>query len=219
MTNTSGSRDQGASENPQSSTPVSFPSPSPPPPATPVSEAPANRTTTASTEISTNSIAGGSSTSSTGIAINPIASIGIGSSRSDVPPKKRGSMLAAGEGSSGGGAGEGDQPRNVRPNAPPADSIPVEKRRCLVCQRVFDSVKALFGHMNCHSDRRWKGVYPPPTFNREEEFADLLVKMEPTTEVGDDAPVLPHLNVSERAAEERRYQLPDLNLPPPEEEQ
>ncbi|KAJ8544756.1 hypothetical protein K7X08_017339 [Anisodus acutangulus] len=208
MTNTGGSNDQGASENPQSSTRASPPPPATHCPATPVNGTPANPTTItiAGTKIFTSSSAsaGGSST-----AIS--ASIGVGSSRSDVPPRKRGSMLCAGEGSTRGGAGEGDQPRNVRPNVPPSQpepvAVPVEQRRCSVCQRVFGTVKGLFGHMNCHPDRGWKGVYPPPTFNREEEFADLQAQMKPNTEVADVVPVppvlLPDLNISEPAPEWR----------------
>ncbi|KAK4356180.1 hypothetical protein RND71_025151 [Anisodus tanguticus] len=202
-------------------TPASPPPPSPTfrSPASPVSGAPTNPTTTG-TGFSTNSSvsASGFSTASTEIVNNPSVSGGV-SNCSSVPPRKRESMLVAGEGSSGSrrdeptifaiykkklveqfspmsylatGTGEGDKPRNVRPNAPQPKPKPVsvEQRRCSVCQKVFDSVKALFGHMNCHPDREWKGVYPSPTFNRE-DFADLRAQIEPNMEVVDVDPVPP----------------------------
>ena len=74
----------------------------------------------------------------------------------------------------------------------------VEQRRCSVCQKVFGSIKSMFGHINCHPVRGWKIVYPPPTFNREEKFAELQAHMEPNMQVTDDAPLLPDLNVSKR---------------------
>ncbi|RVW32893.1 Zinc finger protein ZAT3 [Vitis vinifera] len=38
---------------------------------------------------------------------------------------------------------------------------------CSVCGRRFGSWKALFGHMRSHPDRDWRGIHPPPRFNRE----------------------------------------------------
>lgn len=38
---------------------------------------------------------------------------------------------------------------------------------CSVCGKRFGSWKAVFGHMRSHPDRSWRGVHPPPTFNRE----------------------------------------------------
>ncbi|XP_060194754.1 uncharacterized protein LOC132623956 [Lycium barbarum] len=240
--NTSGSGDQGVSESPQSP-PISPLSPSPSPsqsPATPVSGPPASPTTTnTGTAASSSVIVAGPTIASTGTAASfgvsvggpTIASTGIANasaggsgSHSIVPPRKREHMLAAGEGSSGEGGGE--EPRNVRPNVPPPDAVPVEQRRCSVCEKEFGSVKALFGHMNSHPNRGWKGAYPPPTFNREEEFADfdLQVPIEPNVEVADEPErpneVLPDLNAPGPAPEpgEEQYKLPDLNLPPPAEE-
>ncbi|KAK4380177.1 hypothetical protein RND71_002039 [Anisodus tanguticus] len=59
----------------------------------------------------------------------------------------------------------------------------------------------MFGHINCHPVRGWKIVYPPPTFDREEKFAELQAHMEPNMQVTDDAPLLPDLNVSKRRTE------------------
>lgn len=65
--------------------------------------------------------------------------------------------------------------------------------------------------MRSHSGRGWKGARPPPTFNGEEEFADV-------PEVGD---------VSEEGGGEsaggggedeqgKKYVVPDLNNLPPD---
>ncbi|KAK4380294.1 hypothetical protein RND71_002156 [Anisodus tanguticus] len=104
----------------------------------------------------------------------------------------------------------------------PPEPVPVEQRRCSVCQKVYDLVKSMFGNMNCHPVRVWKIVYPPTTFNREEKFFDLQIHMEPNMQVADDAPLLPDLNVSKRRMDihmEPNMQvaddaplLPDLNV-------
>ncbi|KAK4380179.1 hypothetical protein RND71_002041 [Anisodus tanguticus] len=82
-------------------------------------------------------------------------------------------------------------------------TVAVEQRRCSVCQKVFDSVKYMSGHINCHPVRGCKIVYPPPTFNMKDKFADLQAHMEPNMQVTDDAPLLPDLNVSKRRTEEK----------------
>ncbi|KAK4380176.1 hypothetical protein RND71_002038 [Anisodus tanguticus] len=91
--------------------------------------------------------------------------------------------------------------RRTEDHCNPPELVAVEQRRCSVCQKVFDSVKSMFGHINCHPVRGWKIVYPPPTFNREEKFAELQAHMEPNMQVTDDAPLLPDLNVSKRRTE------------------
>lgn len=35
------------------------------------------------------------------------------------------------------------------------------KCKCKVCNREFNSIKALYGHMRSHPDRSWKGIQPP----------------------------------------------------------
>ncbi|KGN55978.1 hypothetical protein Csa_010625 [Cucumis sativus] len=37
------------------------------------------------------------------------------------------------------------------------------KCKCKVCNREFNSIKALYGHMRSHPDRSWKGIQPPIT--------------------------------------------------------
>lgn len=226
MTNTGGSRDKGVSKSPQSPTPA-------PPPTSQNPTTPASGIQVNPTAIPTRpgGSAGGSSAS---VVVNVAVAT----------PRKRGSTLVAGEGSSRRGMGAANQTRSVRPNVPlliatppaapanPPPPPPQPENTCVVCHKDFHSVKALFGHMNSHPNRGWKGVYPPPTFNRE-EFADLQAQMQQEEEeeevagnAGDpaveEAPserrdVVPDLNVAEPAVGEG-YRLPDLNLPPPAEE-
>ncbi|XP_009766700.1 uncharacterized protein [Nicotiana sylvestris] len=240
MTNTSGSGDKVVSENPQSPTPV--PPPTSRSPTTPSSGTQVNPTMPGAS-------ADGSSSASAGIPTRASASASAGGSSARVAvsvavasPRKRGSMLAVGEGSSRGGMGAANQTRSVRPNVPlliaPPPAAPAypapppqPENTCVVCHKDFHSIKALFGHMNSHPNRGWKGAYPPPTFNRE-EFADLHAQMQQQEEqevvrnagdpVVEEVPperrdVVPDLNVAEPAVGEG-YRLPDLNLPPPAEE-
>ncbi|XP_010092408.2 suppressor protein SRP40 [Morus notabilis] len=34
---------------------------------------------------------------------------------------------------------------------------------CLLCEKIFPSMKSLFGHMRSHPDRGWRGIQPPPS--------------------------------------------------------
>ncbi|RAL46471.1 hypothetical protein DM860_004750 [Cuscuta australis] len=117
--------------------------------------------------------------------------------------------------------------------APPPPPPAQPNTQCSVCQRRFQSRQALFGHMRLHSNRGWRGAFPPPVFNRS-EFADVqhvmaaargedvavgenavTVALLPPPPAGNEAParggeahVLPDLN-------EPHYRVPDLNFPPP----
>lgn len=82
------------------------------------------------------------------------------------------------------------------------------EHRCSLCPNVYQSIRALFGHMRSHPDRGWKGVYPPPAFSAAEEFADLRVDHPP--EAADDGAAAPDAGEAEK-----NYRVPDLNRSPP----
>lgn len=42
---------------------------------------------------------------------------------------------------------------------------------CSVCRRDFYSWKALFGHMRSHPERQWRGCFPPPVEQPQQEQA------------------------------------------------
>ncbi|KAJ7944065.1 Zinc finger protein [Quillaja saponaria] len=73
-------------------------------------------------------------------------------------------------GTSGGGrvgGGGGDVREGGGGNRPPkrrAELInpPLGPPRCRVCSKEFSTWKAVFGHMRLHSDRTWRGSFPPP---------------------------------------------------------
>lgn len=63
---------------------------------------------------------------------------------------------------------EGAGPSGTKAKKKPQEfDAPAVASPCSVCGRRFGSWKALFGHMRSHPDRDWRGIHPPPRFNRE----------------------------------------------------
>lgn len=62
---------------------------------------------------------------------------------------------------------EGAGSSGAKPRKPQEFDAPDVASPCSVCGRRFGSWKALFGHMRSHPEREWRGIHPPPKFNRE----------------------------------------------------
>ncbi|WOK94778.1 hypothetical protein Cni_G03483 [Canna indica] len=65
-----------------------------------------------------------------------------------------------------------EQPRRRRSRPPPVPDGPTQ---CNVCNKMFNSVKALHGHMRSHPLRDWRGVVPPHMRGPENEVANSLL--------------------------------------------
>ncbi|KAK6796564.1 hypothetical protein RDI58_004265 [Solanum bulbocastanum] len=137
------------------------------------------------------------------------------------PPRKRGSMLSAGEGTSEDRA----KRPNVEPPAAPAPAPaspepPVSERTCYSCEIAFDTMTSFVIHMQSHQEVA--SYVPDWDQDRDSDWSPRSPPFEPVTSPGENSSDLSADDESAAAAAaapmEPVYLLPDLNLPAPEEE-
>ncbi|XP_047336666.1 zinc finger protein ZAT2-like [Impatiens glandulifera] len=114
-------------------------------------------------------------------------------------------------------------PSHPRAAVPPAAPAVVAAAAitfiCCICNLGFDSEKSLSGHMRMHPDRPWRGMYPLPTFSRD-DFADVIELLNDPEEeeevenvaAGDGEATTAGGGEGEFGG--RRWILPDLNKTP-----
>nr|GMC62556.1 CCR4-NOT transcription complex subunit 3 [Ipomoea batatas] len=99
---------------------------------------------------------------------------------------------------------------------------------CEVCGARYPTEKAMFGHLRCHKNRGWRGAFSPPTFTIEEfaEYQQHLVKpeeeqlreIEAEERAAAGERVVLDVDLNAEVAPVEEFILPDLNLPPPDED-
>ncbi|KAI5683979.1 hypothetical protein M9H77_05207 [Catharanthus roseus] len=89
--------------------------------------------------------------------------------------------------------------------------------KCNLCNKEFGSNKKFFGHMRTHTDRNWKGAFPPPTFSRQ-EFTDTGLLNPEKGEEDQGEQEAEHIVQPQTLEDTGQYRVPDLNLPPSEED-
>nr|GMC62564.1 protein VASP homolog [Ipomoea batatas] len=97
-----------------------------------------------------------------------------------------------------------------------------------ICGARYPTEKAMFGHLRCHKNRGWRGAFSPPTFSMEEfaEYQEHLVKpeeeqlreIEAEERAAAGERVVLDVDLNAEVAPVEEFILPDLNLPPPDED-
>nr|GMC65908.1 protein VASP homolog [Ipomoea batatas] len=94
---------------------------------------------------------------------------------------------------------------------------------CEVCGARYPTEKAMFGHLRCHMNRGWRGAFSMEEFAEYQEHLvkpeeEQLREIEAEERAAAGERVVLNVDLNAEAAPEEEFILPDLNLPPPDED-